>query len=101
MIEQRLGVSAGDQVPDLVGAVALDHHGRVGLITARRQSAGCGGCWIYVGVVLEPHVGPLHTHWRWTANTPLVIASTLHEYATATDDQLGLEALRSTRPSHT
>lgn len=92
-----LGVVAGDQAIDLVGAVAIDHRGRVGLITARRSSGGCGGCLIYFGVVLEPLAGPLTAHWRWTAAQPLVIATSLQEYAEATDDLLGLTALRRRR----
>jgi hypothetical protein len=86
-IENRpLGVPAGDHDVNLVGAVALDHRGRVGWITGTRRE---GGVTFYTGLELE-RVG----HWRWTAARPLVIAGSVKEYWEATDELLGLEALR-------
>lgn len=88
MVENSfIGVSFGDQDPDLIGAVAVDHHGRLGLITSRRRNGNGDLTWY--GLELEG-VG----HWRWTAIRPLVVARSLKELVEATDDQLGLTELR-------
>jgi hypothetical protein len=93
-----LGVQAGDGDLNLVGAVALDHYGRPGLILRREREPACGGCLIYKGVLVAPFGDPWgNGHWRWTAARPLVIATSVREYAEATDDLLGLVELRRRR----
>lgn len=86
-----LGVRTGDGDLDLTGAVALDHHGRLGLITERRRVRECGGCLIWFGVLCAPWGDRRGKgHWRWTAARPLIVAQSLKEYAEHSDDLLGL-----------
>ena len=95
-IDNSLGVTLGvTQDVDLTGAVALDHHGRLGLITGRRAHEGS---WYWRGVVVDWEQPRVCTPWWvWTATRPLVVATSLREYAGATDDLLGLEELRRRR----
>jgi hypothetical protein len=109
-MDEYLGVAGGDQDLDLTGAVALDGRGRIGLITGRRREtvtvgSRTGASTVEVsywkGVVAapwtEPEIAAPDPAWRWTAARPVVVASSLREYAEATDDLLGLEELRRRR----
>ena len=61
-------------------------------------SRECGGCLVWFGVTCGAWGDPwCPGHWRWTARNPLVVAKDLREYATHSDDLLGLEELRRRR----
>lgn len=96
MTDFHLGVLEADQGLDLRGAVALDHHGRLGIITGRTHPARGPSYWR--GQVVDWHQArPVKPWWRWTATQPIIVARTLREYAEATDDLLGLEEFRRRR----
>ena len=89
-MERALGVSS-DGGLDLVGAVALDHRGRVGLVLGRAEIERQN---VWVGVLCAPFGDPRGGGYRqWTSRSPLVVATSLREYAEATDDQLGLDGV--------
>lgn len=93
--ELTLGALAGDAAIDLRGAVALDHHGRLGVILERRLADGVA---FWRGQVVDwRQAAPVKPWHAWTAARPLIVATSLREYAEATDDLLGLEELRRRR----